>query len=176
MNVDDGRTVMGWGAATTMKTLIVGLSGERECSPDVGFAVARGVHSVLRDPRVDIVETTALGFDLFGLAAGYDKVVVVDCVRTGDGDVSELRRLGLSGLELERMADSDHDTEYRAKVMVDEGKGSWLPNEISIYAIEVAGGGGPEEEREAVREAVPRLVAQIIREEFGSHVRENEWM
>jgi hydrogenase maturation protease len=159
-----------------MKTLIVGLAGEREYGSDVGFAVARGVHSTLRDPCVDIVETTALGFDLFGLAAGYDKVVVVDCVSSGDGDVSELRRLGLSDLDLERTTDCESDTEYRAKLMVEEGRGSWLPNEISIYAIEVGRGVGPEDEREAVREAVPRLVAQIIREEFSSHLQMSEWM
>jgi hydrogenase maturation protease len=159
-----------------MKSLIVGLSGEQECGADVGFAVARGVHSVLQDPCVDIVETTTMGFDLFGLAAGYDKVVVVDCVSTGDGDVSELRRLGLTGLDLERMAESDRDTEYRARVKVDETRGSWLPNEISIYAIEVGRQAGLEEQREVVREAVPRLVAQIIREEFSSELSENEWM
>ncbi|MBD3368657.1 MAG: hydrogenase maturation protease [Candidatus Eisenbacteria bacterium] len=159
-----------------MKTLIVGLAGKRESGADVGFAVARGVHSLLRDPRVDILETTTYGLDLFGLAAGYDKVVVVDCVDSGDGDVGELRRLGLSDLELEHAEDAGRDAEYRARVMVEKGQGSWLPDEISIYAIEVARGGAPEEERAAVREAVPRLVAQIIREEFGSHLHESEWM
>jgi len=159
-----------------MKTLIVGLAGEREFGADVGFAVARGVHSLLQDPCVDIVETTTLGFDLFGLAAGYDKVVVVDCVNTGDGDVTELRRLGLSDLELERAVESDRDSEYRAKVMVDKGQGSWLPDEISIYAIEVGHEAGLEERQHVVSEAVPRLVAQIIREEFSSHLSESEWM
>lgn len=168
--------VVGTGATARMKTLIVGLAGVTTTGADVGFAVARGVHSTLRDPCVDIVETTSLGLDLFGLAAGYQKVVVVDCVDAGDGDVGELNRLGLSNLDLERSEITERDTEYRARVKVEGTKGSWLPSEISIYAIEVGRAGADGEDREAVREAVPRLVAQIIREEFSSHLPHSEWM
>lgn len=159
-----------------MRTLILGLGGPGYHDNDVGLDVARELHAMLDDPDVDIIEASASGLLLLEIAAGYDKVVVVDSIRTGDGDVGELRRLGLSDLELVPHAGSGRDTEYRAKLELAAAAGSFLPREMSIYAIEVGENAQRNGEvAEIAREAVPRLVAQIAREEFGATTLENEW-
>lgn len=159
-----------------MRTLILGLGSRGFEGEHVGLDVARGLHAVLADPDVDIIEACGSSMDLFGVAAGYDKVVVVDCIRTGEGDVGELRKLGLSDLDLVPRRNSPNDVEYRATVRVGVDGNITVPLEISIYAIEL--GEGVELEGEAggaAREAVPRLVEQIAREEFGARFPGGDW-
>jgi hydrogenase maturation protease len=159
-----------------MRTLILGLGDQGLYGNRVGLEVARKLHAMLGDPDVDIIEATTSGLDLIEVAAGYDKVVVVDSIRTGEGDVGELRRLGLSDLELVAHAGSGRDPEYRARLELAAPRGTMMPREMSIYAIEI----GENVERsgevaEIAREAVPRLVAQIAREEFGAVTLGSEW-
>lgn len=159
-----------------MRTLILGLGSRGFEGERVGMDVARGLHAMLADPDVDIVEAYEATMDLFDIAAGYDKVVVVDCIRTGEGDVGELRRLGLSDLDLVPRSSGKSDVEYRATVRLEGNRSIGIPLEISIYAIELG---------ESVRtstdsgltaaKAVPRLVAQIAREEFGTRSIGGDW-
>jgi hydrogenase maturation protease len=152
-----------------LRTLILGFGDGTASEPHVGLEVARRLHDLLKNPDVDIIETPAAGTDLFELAAGYGKVVVVDCVESGQGDVGELRRLGLDDLELVPREGAGHEHEYRAVVEFQGAAGSSAPLEISIYAIEMGSavrrrpGAG-----DMLRDAVPRLVEQIAREEFGA--------
>lgn len=159
-----------------MRTLILGLGSQGFAGERVGLEVARGLYAMLRDPDVDIIEARDASMDLFDVAAGYGKVVVVDCIRSGEGDVGELRKLGLSDLNLIPNKHSDRDIEYRATVQLDGVKGVGVPLEISIYAIELGESHGDSDDPSAAaREAVPRLVAQIAREEFGAGAREGDW-
>ena len=160
-----------------MRTLILGLGNPRLESERMGLDVARGLHAKLRDPDVDIIEIPSTDLDLFDLAAGYDKVVVVDCIPSGEGDVGELRRLGLSDLTLVQRRRSGRDAEYRATLELEASDGGIVPAEISIYAIEGGDGSARGEDLALIaREAVPRLVAQIAHEEFGTSSLEREWL
>ena len=131
--------------------------------------MARGLHALLRDPDIDIIEVPEAGIDVFELAAGYSKVVVVDAVRSGQGDIGELRKLGLGDLELKVRSASERGHEYRAVLEREDAHGVSAPVEISIYAIEMSGEAGPDEESiDLIRSVVPKLVEQIAREEFGA--------
>ena len=158
-----------------MRTLILGLGSRGFEGRRVGLDVARGLYAMLADPDVDIVEAYDAAMDLFEIAAGYNKVVVVDCIRSGDGDVGELRKLGLSDLDLVPRAHESGDTEYRATVHLEGSKSIGIPLEISIYAIELGESSGVTMESDAAAEAVPRLVAQIAREEFGTRAIGGDW-
>jgi hydrogenase maturation protease len=160
-----------------MRTLILGLGDPGLAAERMGLEVARGLHAKLGDPDVDIIETSSVEMNLFDLAAGYDKVVVVDCIPSGEGDVGELRRLGLADLKLVAGRRRERDTEYRATIEVDADGKEVAPFEISIYAIEMGDGTTYDEEfAQIAREAVPRLVAQIAAEEFGTSPLESEWL
>ena len=158
-----------------MRTLILGLGSQAFEGQRVGLEVARGLYTMLADPDVDIVEAYDVTMDLFDLAAGYDKVVVVDCIRSGEGDVGELRKLGLSDLDLVPRSQESGDTEYCATVHLEGSKSIGVPLEISIYAIELGESPGTTTESDAAEEAVPRLVAQIAREEFGTRSLGGDW-
>ncbi|MFH1688825.1 MAG: hydrogenase maturation protease [Candidatus Eisenbacteria bacterium] len=159
-----------------MRTLILGLGSRGFEGERVGLDVARGLYAMLADPDVDIIEAYETSMNLFDIAAGYDKVVVVDCIRTGQGDVGELRRLGLSDLDLVPRTDGPSDMEYRATVRLEGPKSIGIPMEISIYAIELGESlrTTAESDMTAAR-AVPRLVAQIAREEFGTRSLGGDW-
>jgi len=158
-----------------MRTLILGLGSQGFEGERVGLEVARGLYTMLADPDVDILEARDVSMDLFDIAAGYGKVVVVDCIRSGEGDVGELRKLGLSDLDLVASADGRRDSEYRATVRLEGSKSIGVPLEISIYAIELGEDQGLVELDAGTDEAVPRLIAQIAREEFGSRTIGGDW-
>ena len=159
-----------------MRTLILGLGSRGFAGERVGMDVARGLYTMLADPDVDIVEAYETSMDLFDIAAGYDKVVVVDCIRTGEGDVVELRRLGLSDLDLVPRANGPGDVEYRATVRLEGAKSIGIPLEISIYAIELGESMRTTNDSDmTAAKAVPRLVAQIAREEFGARTLGGDW-
>jgi len=158
-----------------MRTLILGLGSRGFEGQRVGLEVARGLYTMLADPDVDIVEAYDTAMDLFEIAAGYHKVVVVDCIRNGEGDVGELRKLGLSGLDLVPRAGGSGDTEYRATVHLEGAKDIGIPLEISIYAIELGESPRDTIESDVAADAVPRLVAQIAREEFGTRAIGGDW-
>ncbi len=159
-----------------MRTLILGLGSRGFEGERVGMDVARGLYAMLADPDVDIVEAYETTMDLFDIAAGYDKVVVVDCIRTGEGDVGELRRLGLSDLDLVPRTGGHGDVEYRATVRLEGQKSIGIPLEISIYAIELGDSmRTTSESGMTAAKAVPRLVAQIAREEFGTRALGGDW-
>ena len=160
-----------------MKTLILGLGDPGLAGERVGLEVARGLHATLDDPGIDIIEIPAMGgVDLFEIVAGYRKVVIVDCVRAGQGGFGELCRLGLEDLELVPKNVTDHGVEYQAKFALDGVNDTAMPGEISVYAIEVTDDIARNEDPESVeRDAVLRLVDEIAREEFGGRMRESGW-
>ncbi len=163
--------------AGVIKTLILGLGNSGFADERMGLDVARGLHALLKDPDIDIIETPASGIDLLGVVAGYRKVVIVDCVQGDDWDIGELRRLGLEDLELVTTHESEYGAEYSATVEIPGMGGASMPQEISVYAIEVGAGAERSSEMlEMAREAVPRLVEQIIREEFSDRMPERNWI
>ncbi|MFH1502440.1 MAG: hypothetical protein ABIG03_05270 [Candidatus Eisenbacteria bacterium] len=159
-----------------MRSLILGLGDRAGDIARVGLQVARELHAVLGDPDVDIIESPGADIDLFELAAGYDKVVVVDSVRSGEGDVGELRKLGLGDLEMTVRSDLHDGHEYRAVLERGDARGSKVPLEISIYAIEMGRSVRlTGESTEILSSVVPRLVKQIAREEFGAGSASGDW-
>jgi len=159
-----------------MRSLILGIGGSARETRHLGLHVARGLHELLRDPDIDFIEAPGAGVDLFELAAGYNKVVVVDAVLGGDGDIGELRKLGLGDLDLSVKSASRNSNEYRAVLEREDGHGQSAPLEISIYAIEMGRGVDAEDDAvELLRSVVPKLVQQIAREEFGTDASHGEW-
>jgi hydrogenase maturation protease len=158
-----------------LRSLILGIEGRAGDERHLGLEVARGLHALLRDPDIDFIETPGAGVDLFELAAGYGKVVVVDAVNIGEGDVGELRKLGLGDLELKVKSSSGDSNEYRAVLEREDSRGTSSPLEISIYAIEMGRGTRSDgDASELLRSVVPRLVEQIAREEFGAESSNGE--
>ncbi len=157
-----------------MRTLILGLASRGLADEHVGLEVARTLHAMLKDPDVDIIEVPAAAADLFEVAAGYDKVVVVDSVQSGEGDFGELRRLGLADLDVMPRKGAASNREYHGRIELKGVRAAAVPLEIAIYAIELGEAMGVAED--VIRDAVPRLVAEIAREEFGARTPGVDWL
>ena len=76
------------------KVVILGLGNDLFTDDAVGLRVARDVRSRLGpDTRIDVHETTETGLALLDFIVGYDSVVIVDAIQTGEqlpGFVHEL--------------------------------------------------------------------------------------
>lgn len=118
-----------------MKILVLGLGNELLCDDGVGILAARRLKKVL-GPRVDVVESSLSGLALFDLLLDYDRVVVIDAVKTGlrpPGTVTRMTPADLGPVA----APSPHYAGLPEMVALADRLELGFPEEVAIYAIEV---------------------------------------
>jgi len=150
------------------RSLIIGLGNPILTDDAVGLAVARLVHERLADPETELAELAVGGLELVERLAGYERVVIIDAIRTEGGEVGECRRVELDGPESSRRTAFTHEVGLSEGLELARRLGMELPQKLSIYAIEIADPYTVSEEMTAeVRAAVPRAAEMILAAEFG---------
>lgn len=148
-----------------MKTLILGL-GNPICGDDgVGIRIAEALKDEVAGPQVEVAETTAAGLSLLDLMAGYQRIIVVDAIRTQNGVPGQVYRLGLSDLPGPLHCATLHDVDLATALELGSRLGMEMPREVIIFAVEVADtttfleGFTPDVER-----AVPEVASLVLQE------------
>jgi hydrogenase maturation protease len=133
-----------------MKTLIVGLGNPCLGDDGVGWQVAETVSGSLaetsppgaairRQPATAEVECLSLGgLSLMERMAGYDRVILIDAVTTGQQPPGSINRLPLEDLP-DRAAGrlgSVHDTSLQTALKMGRSLGVPLPNDVTIVGVE----------------------------------------
>ena len=147
-----------------MKTLVLGLGNELLSDDGVGIAAARSLRAGLAGlDDVDVVESSLAGVALLDLFLGYDRAIIIDCIharRSPPGSVIELSPADLDPVA----APSPHFTGLPEMLEVARQLQLEFPGDIRILAVEASDigtiGGGLSD---AVRRAVPRVVARVTR-------------
>jgi hydrogenase maturation protease len=148
------------GAATTTRTLVLGLGNDILADDAVGLLAARDLAASLDGP-VDVRETSVHGVALLDLLTGYDRAILIDAVRTGrhpPGTVLALDPASLSAA----CAPSPHYAGLPEVLALARALDLEFPSRISIVAVEVAdpftidGAVTP-----AVRDAVPEVCRRV---------------
>ncbi|MBN2158453.1 MAG: hydrogenase maturation protease [Spirochaetes bacterium] len=144
------------------KILILGIGNTLRGDDGLGVYIVRHMEeSGMRlPPGVELLDGGTAGFDLLGLIEGYDKIIIVDALRTDDRPGSIYRftpdhamvqgaRFSLHEVGIMEVIGTlkimDHDPEIEFVGIV--------PENISEINTDIS---------EAVREAVPRAVEVII--------------
>jgi hydrogenase maturation protease len=149
---------------TSPRTLVIGLGNPILGDDSVGIHVARAVRSAVgARADVEVVEETHGGLKLMEQMIGYDRVIVVDAITSGD-PAGTVARLRLDGRPSHRSA-SAHDVDLPTALAVGRQTGAHLPRDedillIGIAAEEVETFG--DEMTPAVEAAVPRAAARVL--------------
>ncbi|MBN1643834.1 MAG: hydrogenase maturation protease [Dehalococcoidales bacterium] len=118
-----------------METLILGVGNPILTDDSVGFRIA----SLLKEakPEVTVIETTEAGLTLLELIEGYDRVIIIDSVKTGHGEPGHLYELTLEQIDPSWNFCSTHGIDITMAFELGHKLGNKLPDKLSIYGIEV---------------------------------------
>lgn len=122
-----------------MKTLVIGLGNPILGDDGVGWKVAKEIKSLIdQDSEVEI-DTAALGgLSLMERLIGYERVILVDSIETGDWPVGSVRAFPLASLPdpMAGHSASAHDATLITAMRTAEKLGADIPDQIDIVAIE----------------------------------------
>jgi len=136
------------------------------CDDGVGIYVVREAARQCQRDDVIFAETSVGGMRLLDVIAGYDRIIMVDAIKTADGKPGDVYRLHPGDLPTLH-AGSTHDLSLIGALALGRGMGMRLPadEDFVIIAVEV-------EEvwtfgeacTPAVTEAIPRAVETVLAE------------
>jgi hydrogenase maturation protease len=149
-----------------LKTLVLGMGNTILCDDGVGiYAVQEAAKRCKRDDVV-FADASVGGMRLLDVIAGYDRIVMVDAIRTADGQPGDVYRLHPGDLPTLHSG-STHDLSLTGALALGRGMGMQLPADENfvIVAVEVEEVWTFGEEcTPAVAEAIPRAVEVILAE------------
>ena len=151
-----------------MKTLVLGIGNPILGDDGVGVRVAQELAELIKDDDAIAVDDASIGgLILLDFIAGYEKVILIDAIKTEGGEPGEIYRLSPEDFTSSvHLGTSMHDVNF--PTVIETGK-KFMPDEmpraIAIFAIEVELiDEFTEELTPRVKEAVPKIVDLILGE------------
>ena len=114
--------------------MILGVGNPILTDDGVGIKVAREIAK--ERPGMDVEEVNEAGLAFLDHAIGYDRLIIIDSIKTGCAPVGELYKLELNDLKPSDNFPSSHGLDM-ASVLKLAGDLGYKRPDISIYAVEV---------------------------------------
>jgi len=150
-----------------LKTLVLGLGNPILSDDSVGFRVIQGLKDKFNRPNLTLMESSTSGLGLLDLIAGYDRVIIIDAIKTEGGQAGKIYRLNTENLSGTCHLTSSHDINLATALELGKKLGIALPQEITIFAVEVVDVTTFSEKcTPEVEKAIP-LAVTMIAEELG---------
>ncbi len=147
-----------------MKTLILGIGNPILTDDGVGIKIAQKLKE--GNPELEVMETSEAGIALLELIVGYDKLIIIDSIKTERGKPGELYRLELEDLKPTMEFSSSHGIGIATAIELGQRMGYKIPKYISLYAIEIKDNTTFNEEcTKEIEGRIPSIIKQIIDEE-----------
>lgn len=147
-----------------MKTLVLGMGNTILTDDGVGIEIARSLKE--RKPEIDVVETSEAGLALLDFIVGYDRLIIVDSVKTEEGKPGELYKIEMGEIKPTSHLTSLHGVDMATAFELGQKLGYHMPQQVSLYAVEVKDNTSFGEEcTEEVGEKISLITEQIIGEE-----------
>ncbi len=148
-----------------MKTLILGLGNSIRCDDGVGNRVAQALESKVHDPEITVMEANADGLSLLDLLPEYERAIIIDAIETPQGKAGQIYRLDKQDLVSYDYTPTTHNVGIGTALQLGNKLGVTLPEDVIIFAVEVADViSFSQELTPKVEEAVPRVVKMILQE------------
>jgi len=168
-----------------VRTLIFGLGNPILSDDGVGIRIAQELKSQLsvsggrlsqtenRKPKteIDIVEASIAGVSILDEIVGYDRLILIDSIKTEKGKPGDVYKMKLEDLSTESCGNvtshlsSSHGTDFATTIELGKKLGYKIPEVVDIYAIEVENNTTFSERcTEKVERSIPRIVEQIMEE------------
>jgi hydrogenase maturation protease len=147
-----------------MDTLVLGVGNPVLTDDTVGFRVAHLIKEA--KPELTEIETAEAGLTLLELITGYERVIIIDSVKTGHGKPGTLHQLNLEQIDPAWNFCSTHGVDIRMAFELGRKLDYKLPAKIRIYGIEVEDNTNFGEKCTAeVERSIPQIVREIMTRE-----------
>jgi len=147
-----------------MSTLVLGIGNPILADDGVGIKVARKLKK--GNPELEVIETSETGIALLDLIVGFDKLIIIDSIKTEKGKPGDLYKLDLEDLRPAKDLSSSHGIGIATAFELGKELGYEMPEHISIYAIGIKDNSTFGEDcTQEVEAKIPSITLQIIKEE-----------
>jgi hydrogenase maturation protease len=149
-----------------MNIIILGVGNQILGDDGVGIHVSDELKKRIKDPNITIDDAVTGGLNLLELLLGYDKAIIVDAVKSNDGEVGEVKRIPLDNFSTMHSC-NPHDVSLIEAIEVAKKMGEKrIPQEIIVIGIimkEIPCEFG-EKLSEKIEAAVPKAVDMTLNE------------
>lgn len=147
------------------KVIIYGLGNPYRCDDAVGIKVVEQLRTVLNDPRVTLKSGSIDGLTMLDEILGYDRVIIVDSIKTAGGSPGNIYRTNLDPLDTSSSVSLSHGISFITAIRTGIRFGYDMPRRIELFVIEIADNESFTEECTAsVKKTIPVLVAILKKE------------
>jgi len=147
-----------------MKTLVLGLGNTILSDDGVGIRIAQGIKKKCKN--IDIFEASAAGFRVIDEIIGYEKLILIDSIKTEKAEPGTLHKYSLNEFKKTRHQAQPHDISLFEAFEIIKQHGDKLPSIIEIYAVEVTDTSTLSEKcTSRVEAAIPEIIRKIIEEQ-----------
>jgi hydrogenase maturation protease len=158
-----------------MKTLVIGLGNPILGDDGVGWKVIENLTKIL-DPHspIDLDCLSVGGLSLMEHMLGYERVILVDSIETGECQEGSVKAFPLAALENPRLGHSasTHDTSLMTALQTAQSMGMKVPSRVHVVSIETKNVYDFSESLSpSVENAVPiatQKVLLLLKEEFSN--------
>ena len=158
-----------------MKTIVVGMGNPILSDDGIGIRVAHELKR--RVPGADVVELGAGGIRLLDVLPGYERVLIVDAMVTGEIACGKFRRFSLDELQRKTARTCNtlcvHDMDLPTAMALGRLAGMDLPGEVVIWGVEA---GDVENFGETLSPPVEAAVPIVVEEMVRELLREKAWV
>jgi len=147
-----------------MSTLVLGIGNPILTDDGVGIEIAQKLKE--ENPELDVVETSEAGIALLDFVIGYDRIIIIDSIKTEKGRPGDLYKLELEDLRPSKDFSSSHGIGIATAFELEKKLGYKMPEQISIYAIDIKDNTTFGEDcTQEIKTKIPSIALQIIKEE-----------
>lgn len=146
-----------------MKVLILGLGNPILSDDGVGIKIAEELGEKIKN--VDVVKASIAGLNILELISGYDRLILIDSIKTQKGKPGVVYKMKLEDLSTNLHLTSSHGIDFATVIEMGKNLGYKLPEIIDIYAVEVKDNTTFSEEcTQQVKQSIPKIVEKIKKE------------
>ena len=146
-----------------MKTLVLGLGNTILSDDGVGIHIAFEIEKKCKN--IDVLEASAAGFRVIDEIIGYEKLILIDSIKTGETKPGELHRFTFDEFSRTMHHSSPHDISLFEAFDIMKKENADLPTDIKVYAVEVCDTSTFSEScTSKVEEVIPKVAGIIIEE------------
>ncbi len=147
-----------------MKTIVLGIGNLILSDDGVGIRVAQEIKG--RNEALDVAEESGVGIAILDHIVGYDRLIIIDSIKTAGGVPGDVYKLQVSDLSSSMDLTPSHGMNIATTLLLGEGMGYDMPAVVRIYAIEIADNSTFQEGcTEEIERMIPAIAQEIIQEE-----------